>query len=335
MDSLTFIERAPQKEPRPIYVLHGDEDFLKRQVLAVLRERILGTETDSFACSTYAGESAEFAAVRSDLETLPFLSPRRLVVVEKADPFVTRYRPALEKYFAQPSATGVLVLEVSSWPATTKLAKALAAEATITCKAPSAARLPDWCTQRAASIHGKQLLAAAARMLVDLVGTEMGQLDQELAKLAIYVGEAKRINAEDVDKLVGRSQAQMVWVIFDAIAEGRVGDALAILGRLFDQGEEPLRLLGAFSSQLRPLVQAYRLNQQGASLPTALEEAGVPPFRIRSAEQQLKHLGRRRLDRVYDWLLETDLGLKGSSQLPPRTLLERFVVQLARPLPRV
>ena len=47
-------------------------------------------------------------------------------------------------------------------------------------------------------------------------------------------------------------------------------------------------------------------------------------------EQQLRHLGRRRLDRLYDWLLEADLGLKGSSQLPPRTLLERMVVQLAR-----
>jgi DNA polymerase-3 subunit delta len=72
------------------------------------------------------------------------------------------------------------------------------------------------------------------------------------------------------------------------------------------------------------------LHGQGESLPSALEKAGVPPFGRRNAEQQLRHLGRRRLDRVYDWLLETDLGLKGSSQLPPRTLLERLVVQLAR-----
>ena len=37
--------------------------------------------------------------------------------------------------------------------------------------------------------HGKQLVAAAARLLVELVGAEMGLLDQELAKLAAYVGE--------------------------------------------------------------------------------------------------------------------------------------------------
>jgi DNA polymerase-3 subunit delta len=91
-----------------------------------------------------------------------------------------------------------------------------------------------------------------------------------------------------------------------------------------------MRLLGAFSMQLRRLAQAYQLNQQGAPMASALEQVGILPFAIRGAEQQLRHLGRRRAERLYDWLLEIDLGLKGSSQLPPRTLLERFLVQLGR-----
>jgi DNA polymerase-3 subunit delta len=62
----------------------------------------------------------------------------------------------------------------------------------------------------------------------------------------------------------------------------------------------------------------------------ALEEVGVPPFGIKQAEQQLRHLGRRRAEQIYDWLLETDQGVKGSSQLSPRTLLERLVLRLAR-----
>lgn len=333
MDSLTFLERASKGDPRPVYVLHGDEEFLKRQVTAALRERILGRDADAMGLSTYEGDKAEFSTIRGELETLPFLSPRRLVIIEKADPFVTKHRSALEKYVANPSATGVLVLDVTTWPATTKLAKALAGDATITCKAPAAHKLPEWCVQRAAA-HGKQLTVQAARLLVDLVGPEMGLLDQELAKLAIYVGDAKRIDPDDVDKLVGHSRGENMWKIFDAIAAANTSEALAILDRLLDQGEEPLRILGAFSMQLRRLAQAYRLTQQGSPLLSALEQVGVPPFGIKNAEQQLKHLGRRRTEKLYDWLLETDLGLKGSSQLPPRTLLERFIVQLARPLPR-
>jgi DNA polymerase-3 subunit delta len=70
---------------------------------------------------------------------------------------------------------------------------------------------------------------------------------------------------------------------------------------------------------------------QGVALAEAFERAGVPPFGRRSAEKQLRHLGKNRLNRVFDWLLAADQGLKGYSQLPPRLLLERLVVQLARP----
>jgi DNA polymerase-3 subunit delta len=330
MDSLTFLERSSQQEPQPIYVLHGDEDFLKRQVLRALRTVLLGSEDEAFGLSTHAGDKATLAAVHNELETVPFLSPRRLVIVESADPFVTRHRAALEKYAGQPLTTGVLVLDVRTWPANTKLAKLIPADATITCKAPPAYKLPEWCVQWADGQHGKQLAAPAARLLVDLIGPDMGQLDQELTKLSIYIGTASRIETADVDKLVGSSRAENTWKIFDAIATGRPEEALAILDRALDQGEEPLRLLGAFSMQLRRLAQVARLSQQGHSLASAMARIGIPPFAQKGCEQQLRHLGRRRTTRLYDWLLEVDLGLKGSSQLPPRTLLERLVIRLAR-----
>src|SRR5205807_6701201 len=110
---------------------------------------------------------------------------------------------------------------------------------------------------------------------------------------------------------------------------GQSGAALTMLDRLLDQGEDPMRLLGAFSMQLRRLVQAARLQQQKMTPAEALEKAGVPPFARRNAEQQLRHFGRR-VDRLYDWLVQTDQGLKGGSALLPRTVLEQFVVKLAR-----
>jgi DNA polymerase-3 subunit delta len=333
MDSLAFLERADRLEPRPVYVLHGDEEFLKRQVLTTLREVVLGEGDHAFGLSTHAGDKSGFAAVRNELETVPFLTPRRLVIVENADPFVSQFRTQLEKYLGEPAATGVLVLDVKAWPANTRLAKLLDSDATIICKTPAAYRLPAWCTQWAASRYGKQLANEAAKLLVDLVGSEMGQLDQELAKLAVYIGSAHGIETSDVDKLVGNSRAENMWKIFDAIGASNAAAALTILGRLFEQGEEPLRILGAFSMQLRRLAQAARWHQQGQPLSGALDRAGVPPFAQRACEQQLRHLGRQRAARLYDWLLETDLGLKGSSQLPPRTLLERLVVQLARKAP--
>jgi DNA polymerase-3 subunit delta len=330
MDALAFLERAVRASPEPVYVLHGDEDFIKRQVLAALRKIVLESEDDSFGLTTFPGDKAVFADVRSELETLPFAGPRRLVTVENADPFVTTSRALLEKYFSQPSKSGTLVLDVRSWPATTKLAKMLGDQATIVCKAMQTYRLPGWCMKWMSEQHGKKLVSDAADLLVEHVGGDMGLLDQEMKKLAVYVGTKKEVSAADVDTLVGSSRAENMWKIFDSIGVGQSGPALTILDRLIDQGEEPLRILGAFSMQLRRLAQVARLSEQGMPIVGAMNQAGVPPFAQKGCEQQLRHLGKERANRLYDWLLEVDLGLKGSSQLPARALLERLVVQLAR-----
>jgi DNA polymerase-3 subunit delta len=336
MDSLTFSEHAGRAKVQPVYVLAGDEDFLKRQAIQTIRNLVFGSNDDQFGLSTYAGDTAVFATVRNELETTPFLGSRRLVIVEGADPFVTKHRDALEKYVAAPAASGVLVLEVKSWPSNTRLAKLMNDASTIVCKAPMAAKLPEWCVRWTAARHQKELAGAAARLLVELVGPEMGLLEQELAKLAVYVGKAPRISTADVDQLVGKSRAENIFKIFDAIGAGDAGEALSILDRLFDKGEDPMAILGGVSWAVRRLAQVARLCAQGHSLGTAFDRAEVVPFARRGMEQQLRHLGRERAGRLYDWLLEVDLGLKGSSQLPPRTLLERFVVRLARkekPLP--
>lgn len=330
MDSLTFLEHTDKAKLRNVYVLHGDEDFLKRQVFVALRRIVLECDDNEFGLSIYEGDKATFAAVRDEVGTLPFLGSRRMVFVDNADPFVTKYRAALEKYVVEPASTGVLLLSVRTWQANTKLAKLVPDASSITCKSPPAYKLAEWCVKWAQQSQGKQLSAAAAKLLVELIGPEMGLLNQEIAKLAVYVGKANRIDTGDVDKIVGSSQAEDIWRIFDAIGSANPAQALTILDHLLTQGEDPLRILGAFSHQLRRLTQAARIHFQGQPLGTALEQAGVLPFARQASEQQLRHLGRRRIDRLYDWLLEMDLGLKGSSQLPPRTLLEQFVVRLAR-----
>jgi DNA polymerase-3 subunit delta len=330
MDSLAFLERPRKGKPQPVYVLTGDEDFLKRQVVLALRQWLLGDGDDGFGYSSYPGDRAVWSAVHDEVQTLPFLGGYRLVVVDGADPFVTRHRPALEKYVAAPSSRGVLVLVVNTWPSNTRLAKLIDNNGTMNCKAPTAARLPEWCVRWCQAQHDKLLAAPAAQLLVELIGPEMGLLTQELAKLSAYVGDAARIESGDVDQLVGHSRAEEVWAIFDAIGAGKTGQALTVLDRLFDQGSPPQAILGAFSYQMRLLARVGRLHLQGKALPAALAEAGLFHARAERAEAQMRHLGRRRLGRLYEWLLEVDLGMKGGSQLPERVLMERLIIRLAR-----
>src|SRR5207248_2886982 len=106
MDSLAFLEQIGSAEPRPVIAVHGDEDFLKRQVVAALRARVLGGGDEAFGLTALPGDRAVWSAVHDELQTLPFLCPKRLVVVENADPFVSAYRAQLEKYVAAPAASG-------------------------------------------------------------------------------------------------------------------------------------------------------------------------------------------------------------------------------------
>ena len=70
MDSLAFLERPLRGEPRPVYVLYGDEDFLKRAALAVLRPFVLGSDDADFGLTTVAGDRTGYAAVHDELALL-------------------------------------------------------------------------------------------------------------------------------------------------------------------------------------------------------------------------------------------------------------------------
>ena len=341
MDAMQFLEKAAKAKRQPIYALIGDEDFLKRRARDAIISSILEDADPAFAVSVYSGEKLDFSTVRNDLDTPSFLAPCRIVIVEDADKkphpmveaFLSTHRPALEKYAAKPSSVGVLILDVKSFPETTKLAKALPDAAKISCKAPNTDRLPAWCVGWAKTAHKVKLVLNAAELLVELVGPAMGLLDQEIEKLTVAIGAKPAIEAEDVDRLVGRSSSADVFRILDAIGEGRPKAALGILESLFAEGEDPMAILGPMTAQLRKLAAVGRGVANKESLGQAMDNAGVPKWekaRI-GCEKQVKWLGLRRLGQLTNWLVEINLGLKGGNALPERVQVERLIVKLARP----
>lgn len=327
MDALEFLKRSRQSEPQSVYVVFGDEEFLVQQVREELVQLLIGEVDPTYAVSVYDLERASWPSICNDLHTLPFLSPRRVVVVEQADAFVSAHRSELEKYVAKP-APGTLILLTKSWVSTTKLAKLIPDAATISCKTPRLGQLPAWCVQRAKTIYKKRLDPQAAERLVEYCEPSLGLLDQELAKLATFVFPADSISRDDVERLVGRSRGAETFKIFEALAQGQPARAMHILQQQLAEGHEPMALLGAFSWQLRRVALAWRRHQQGVRLAEALSEADFQRWQIPNAEALMRQLGRRRLNQLMDWLLEADLGIKGNSSLAPSMQLERLLLKL-------
>ena len=110
----------------------------------------LGEQADEMAVSRFEGKTTSLADVLDELRTLSFFARRRVVVVEEADPFVTKYRAELETYVQSPAKSGVLVLMVKSLPSNTKLAKLVdAGGLALDCGNPGEKDLVPWLTQLA------------------------------------------------------------------------------------------------------------------------------------------------------------------------------------------
>lgn len=330
----------PQKHPpKPVCAAFGDETFLKRQTLLRIRHAVLGEGEGDISLATFEGKAAALRDVMDELSTLAmFGSGQRLAVVEEADEFVSRYRPELEDYVARPRSTGVLVLDLKTLASNTRLYKAIeAAGLLVDCSTPAAAATVKWLRSWAKQAHGFQLDASAADALVELVGPELGLLDQELAKLALTGGPGATVGVDMVREMVGSWRARTTWEMLDAVLDGKTAEALVQLDRLLLAGEHPIALLAQISATLRKLAattqQIVAAEKAGRRMPVrdALQHAGVKGFVLQKSETQLRRLGRARGDRLYGWLLEADLGLKGYSELSPRAVLERLIVRLSMP----
>ena len=337
LTALNYLAATGKHPSCAVCVAFGDDLFLRRGVTESIRSEVLQGDNGDMSLSTLIGRDVELRDALDELRTVSLFGDRRLVEIQDADDFVQRYRGELETYAQSPSNSGVLLLLVNSWPGNTRLAKQVAKTGlTIDCKRPTAASVRKWLPARAKSEHQSQLSPAAAELLVDLVGSDLGLLDQELSKLAL-VTENGEITETAVRESAGSWRTRTVWEMLDAACDGRAVDSLAHLDRLLLSGEHPVGILGQISSSLRKFATAAQIYADAESagrrmgLQDALKQAGIPPFKLRDAERQLKRMGRVAAIGLHRSLLDIDLALKGTSSAPERARLavERLIAQVA------
>jgi DNA polymerase-3 subunit delta len=325
---MDFLAKKRRGDPPGVVVAFGDSGLLLRSAERAVRHWVLGNEPSEMSLSLFSGSTAVGRDVLDELFMPPFLGDKRLVIVNDADDFVSENRQALEKVVSSPSQVGVLLLTVKSWPSNTRLAKAV--PLAIDCQTPKAHFVAGWCIKWADQQYQKVLDRPLAEWLVELVGTELGVLDQEIAKLATSAGDQPSISREAIQTLVAGSRVDTAFTMLDAALEGNTARALHLFDRLTTSGEHPVAILSMLMASLRKLALAGRASQRGQPLDQALREAGVLPFLVAKYVQQFHRLGKERISKLSRRMLKTDLDLKGGSALPSRTVLERLLIALAR-----
>jgi DNA polymerase-3 subunit delta len=311
------------KEIHPVYVLHGDDAFLLDTHRREIVERVVAG-ADPQLCVTSFDGSAELAEVLDELRTVPFLTPRRLVIVSDADAFVKSHREAMEKFFENPPGSASLLLEVGSWDKRTRLAKLVAKIGqAVDCSVGEKEDLSGWIV-RSAGKRGKKIARDASELLAQWVGRDLAALDGEVEKLSLYVGQREQITTQDVSSLVTASAGPSAYELTNAVTAGDAAWALRALGGMLRTRGDEFKTLGLIAWHLRRAMTAKEKIAAGAKARQVLPNMPYEPQRAFMAMLQRRSL--RAFHDDFRKLIRADLAMKSGTE--PRAALQELVVQL-------
>ena len=314
-----------------IVVLHGDQAFLQTERLERLRKALEDSQQQEVETLRHDGPKADLADVLDDLRSFGLMAQHKLVVVAEADPFVTQHREALERYAADPADTGTLVLRPKTWNAAWKLHKAVAEVGRVVkCDTPSPDEAHRWLIRRAQEAHQTKLSPRGATALIDHLGTDLGQLDSELAKLAVASSKPGTIDEAQIEALVGQASEEQAWQIQEAMLSGDAARAIGMLHELVHLAGRPEVLINYFVADLaRKLHHAAVMAERGDSPFDICKTLKIWP-RERQAPflGAARRLGRQGSARLLRAVLEVDRRAK-SGFGKNLVGLERIAVQFA------
>jgi len=331
----------PSKYPaKPVCAVFGSDAFLRSSAVRHIRDQVLAAEDAEFSMSLFEGDDKKitFKDVLQELRTVAmFGGGLRVVRVDEADAFVTKYRAELENYAAHPSDQAILILQLKTLTSSTKLYKTLAESGLLIDAKPTAEKeMSKWVEQWSKHHYKTVCDPAAAEMIVQRIGAEHGLLDQELSKLSLMVTPPNSITTELVEQASGSWRARTVYYMLDLALEGKTVAAMQQLNALILAGEDPPGIVAQIAVSLRKLAMATRLiidaerRNIKMSIQSALQKAGVNYYFLGKTEKQLRQLGRFRGAKLLEWVLQLDLAMKGGSRSSNRrVLLEAFIVKIS------
>jgi DNA polymerase-3 subunit delta len=204
--------------------------------------------------------------------------------------------------------------------------------------------------RRRAKARKLQFDEEALDLFVLLTGGDTRQIENELEKIDLYLGNERRVEAEQVREMVPLSRAGVIFELGNALAACDLQRALVLVKRLLDQGETAIGiLLVAILPTIRNLLLAkdlmerHRIPRPHAPFsfisalnrlpPEASEhlprkkDGSINGYALGIAAQQAHRFETGKLIAGLDACLEANLRLV-STQLDHELILTEIVVKL-------
>lgn len=331
----------------PVVLVKGDDEVLvgeqvTRLVDAFVGDGDRGLVLDEFGIDDLATEDDDYsmATVLDALETPPFLSDRRVVVVRHAGVFSTKDAVApLVAHLADPLDTNSLVIVWEKDPRPNRgsrnsavpksLLDAIGGAGGVVVDASPGRKTDSWISDRLA--EGPLVFdAAARRLVVDHLGTDAGRLPGLLETLVAVFGEGARVSSTDIEPYLGETGDVVPWELTDAIDAGDVERAMGVLHRMLTGGgRHPLQVMATLTKHFLNVARLDDPDIGGEK--GAAEALGIKgsTFPARKALDVSRRMGSDRVADAIALLARADLDVRGAKAWPPELVVEVLVARLA------
>ncbi|MBF0455126.1 MAG: DNA polymerase III subunit delta [Magnetococcales bacterium] len=315
--------RLQNSPPPPAILLFGQEQGLIAKQVALLQSRIIKEESEAdFDREIFFAGDLDQERFFSACQAFPFLSSHRFILLKEAHRIPQEARKNLLAYLKKPSATTLLVVQSGNLEASNPLRKGFETSK-IAWAAPfyplEGHALGGWIRQQLQE-KGYQVDNDALSYLAQRLEGDTLAAANELEKLQLFLGDERRVGLEEVMAVVGETLQHSPFGLASATANGQKKEALKILDKLLESGEEPLALLGILTLRLRRIIQGQALLSQGENPKAVARKLRIFWREERAFFNQCHSTKPRTLANGLMDCLEADKALKGGGGTPKRVM---------------
>jgi len=296
---------------RPAYLFTGAEAYLQEEGLRAVLDKVLPPADRSLNLEVlYAGTDVNGQEVRERALTLPFLGSSRVLLVRQVEKWRAADLAALGEYLSRPSASTVLLL--SSGEERLKTAPwTQFAERTyhVECYPLFDNQVPEWVERRCRDL-GKRIQREAAAALIERTGQALTDLDNELTKLALFVGARDLITEADVLAASGHNRQESLPELAAALGRRDARGAVRVAEGVLAEGLAAPQVLSALAWHFRQL-QADRARLDAGEKPEQVFAGIRHPGARRERADQVRGFAAGDFSRVFQELLKVDEWVKG------------------------
>lgn len=318
----------------PLYLIYGDEDYLKKTYVDMIVSKNVEPSFEAFNFEKYDGKGLDLEKVFQAAMLMPMMSDKRCIVIEdyKLEGISEENFRIMEGFFADLPSTTILIFHQKKPDFSVVKAKNAI---TLFKKFGGVCVL----NKRTGSELIKPLISSAnkqkcalspenAKYLVSLAGDDYNLLINEINKLCNYVGEGE-IKKEHIDAVAVKTDDAKIYALTKALMNKNFDEAYKTLHTLLKQKTEPEYILGVIISTYVDMYRAkvsLGCGEKADALAVSFSY-GKRAFALSNAGRDSSRIDLSVIRSCLDELGRADRLLKSGSNMPA-LVLEQLMVRL-------